>query len=139
MSSNDDIGILLRRKALELSREAIQAQDSEGCGKGIINADKATLSRLLSRCRIVVVDFWAEWCGPCRMVAPVIERLADKYTPMIGVAKVNVDHNQDLALEYDVMSIPTIIVFYRGKEYRRFVGYNPLLLRQLEAIIRGLL
>ena len=73
----------------------------------------------------VVVDFWAPWCGPCRMVSPVIERLAQKYAGKIKVVKVNVDDNQALAMKYNIMSIPTIMLFKEGKDVDKAIGAAP--------------
>lgn len=69
-----------------------------------------------------LVDFWAPWCGPCRMIGPVVEELAKKYEGKAVVVKVNVDDNQELAQEYGVMSIPTMVFFKDGKEVNRTVG-----------------
>lgn len=71
---------------------------------------------------ITLVDFWATWCGPCRMQAPVIEELAEKYEGKFKVAKVDVDANPNIAARYGVMSIPTLIVFNNGEETARRVG-----------------
>src|SRR5579862_4442598 len=73
----------------------------------------------------VMVDFWAPWCGPCRMVSPVIERLAGKYSGKVKVVKVNVDDNQELAMKYNIMSIPTIMVFKDGKAVDQAIGAAP--------------
>lgn len=73
--------------------------------------------------KIVLVDFWASWCGPCRLFSPVIEAVADKYPDEIVVGRVNVDEEKELAKEYQVNSIPTVIVFKDGKETTRSVGY----------------
>ena len=70
----------------------------------------------------VVVDFWAEWCGPCKMIAPILEEIAVEKASVISVAKLNVDDAQDVALRYQVMSIPTLIVFKDGKPAKRIVG-----------------
>lgn len=70
----------------------------------------------------VLVDFYADWCGPCKMMLPIIEELANELQGKGKVGKINVDENQDLALKYDVMSIPTLIIFKDGKEIKRFVG-----------------
>lgn len=70
----------------------------------------------------VLVDFWAEWCGPCRMVSPIIEELASDYDGRVNFAKVNVDKAQDLAAKYTVMSIPTVILFNKGEEVAKQVG-----------------
>ena len=73
----------------------------------------------------VLVDFWAAWCGPCRMVAPVVESVAEELEGRIKVAKLNVDENPSVASRYNVMSIPTLILFKDGDEKRRLVGYMP--------------
>lgn len=73
----------------------------------------------------MMVDFWADWCGPCKMLGPVIEELADQYGEKAVVGKVNVDEEQELAIRYGVMSIPTVIFFKDGKEIGRKVGVMP--------------
>ena len=70
----------------------------------------------------VLVDFYADWCGPCKMMAPVIEELAEELQGKAKVGKINVDESTDTATQYDVMSIPTIIIFKNGKEVKRFIG-----------------
>ena len=70
----------------------------------------------------VVVDFWAEWCGPCKMIGPVIEKMAADYADKLKVAKVNVDENQTLAARFGIMSIPTVILFEDGKVKAQIVG-----------------
>lgn len=72
---------------------------------------------------IVMVDFWAEWCGPCKMAAPVIDGLADEYTGKVTVAKLDVDAEAEIAQKYGVMSIPTVILFKDGAELSRQVGF----------------
>lgn len=73
----------------------------------------------------VLVDFWATWCGPCRMLAPVIEKIANEYAGKVKVGKVNVDDERELALEYGVSSIPTVMVFQNGEVKETSVGYRP--------------
>jgi thioredoxin 1 len=70
----------------------------------------------------VLVDFWAEWCGPCKLIAPLLEDIAAEYTGKIRIAKLNVDDNPDIARRYGVMSIPTLIVFKNGQEAARLIG-----------------
>ncbi len=72
-----------------------------------------------------IVDFWATWCGPCRMLAPTIEELGDELEDKLIVGKVDVDECRETALEYDVMSIPTVIFFKDGEEVARLVGVQP--------------
>lgn len=70
----------------------------------------------------VLVDFWAEWCGPCKMIAPVLDELADEYQGRVKIAKVNIDDHQGLATEYGVRAIPTLLVFNKGQVAEQLVG-----------------
>lgn len=72
----------------------------------------------------VLIDFYADWCGPCKMMAPVVEEVAEELEGKIKVGKVNVDENQDLAMEYGVMSIPTLVVIENGKAVKTLVGFR---------------
>jgi len=82
----------------------------------------------------VLVDVWAAWCGPCRMIAPVLEQLAAENTTRVKVAKLNSDENMNLAMELGIMSLPTLILFKNGKEQTRMIGLmsKPAILSKIE-------
>ncbi|MFN3332011.1 MAG: thioredoxin [Caldilinea sp.] len=93
-------------------------------GKPLILTD-ATFDQTINQPLPVLVDFWAPWCGPCRMVAPSIEKLAQEFAGRAVVGKLNVDENQMTAQRYRVMSIPTLIIFKNGKPVDQIVGVQP--------------
>jgi len=82
-------------------------------------------AKVLKSAEPVVVDFWAEWCGPCRMVAPVLEQIAVEQTGKLKIVKLNVDENQDTPAEFGVTGIPTMILFKGGEAVERIVGFMP--------------
>lgn len=86
-----------------------------------INSDNFD-SEVLQAGKPVLVDFWAPWCGPCKMLGPIVETLADENAGKIEVGKLNVDENQSLAVQFGVRGIPTLIFFKAGKEVKRIVG-----------------
>ena len=90
----------------------------------IIKLNDGTFNDAISGQKPVLVDFWAEWCGPCRLIAPVLEEIA-KETDAITIAKLNIDENPNPPSQHDVMSIPTLILFQDGVEKKRIVGAAP--------------
>jgi thioredoxin 1 len=89
---------------------------------------------VLKNSKPVLVDYWAEWCGPCRQVAPVLEEIAKEYAGKIEIVKLNVDENPDVVRTYGIMNIPTLTVFKDGQVVKEIVGAKPksALLRELE-------
>ncbi len=93
---------------------APQSVDESTFEEQVLNAEKP-----------VLVDFWAPWCGPCRLVSPVVEAVGEAHAAKIRTVKINTDENQQLAMRYSIFSIPTLIVFKDGREAARLVGYMP--------------
>jgi thioredoxin 1 len=95
--------------------------------------DQNFTSEVLQSDKPVLVDFWAEWCGPCRMVGPVVEEIANEHADKLSVVKLNIDENPETARAYQVMSIPTMSVFQGGRVVKSIVGAKPkaALLRDL--------
>lgn len=92
----------------------------------VINLNSSNFEEIvLNSDRPVLIDFWAAWCGPCRMQAPVVEELADKLQDSAVIAKLNVDENPELAAQFSVMSIPTLVVVKAGKVVGRRTGVTP--------------
>lgn len=91
----------------------------------VIHFDQAGFDKAIPQAPLAMVDFWAGWCGPCKMLAPVIESLGEQYDGKVLVGKVDVDAEGALAARYGVMSIPTVIFFQNGKEVDRKVGVMP--------------
>ncbi len=91
----------------------------------VIHFTSESFKEALGKDGVMMVDFWATWCGPCRMIGPVIEELADEYAGRVVVGKVDIDACMDLATEYDVMSIPNVIFFKDGQVLDRKIGAMP--------------
>jgi thioredoxin 1 len=105
-----------------MARNTVDVTDAT-FGDDVLQSDKT-----------VLVDFWAEWCGPCKMVAPVLDEIAGEHREKLTVAKLDIDQNPGAARDYQVMSIPTMIVFKDGRPVKQIVGAKPkaALLRDLE-------
>jgi thioredoxin 1 len=93
-------------------------------GANTVEATDAGFSSIIEK-GVTLVDFWAEWCGPCRQIAPIVEQIADENKDSLKVAKLDVDANGETAMKYGVMSIPTLILFKDGQPVERLVGYRP--------------
>ena len=102
-----------------------------------IVTDATFASDVLQSDKPVLVDFWAEWCGPCKMVAPVLDEIAGEHGEKLQVVKLNIDENPNVARDYQIMSIPTMAVFQGGQMVKSIVGAKPkaAILRDLEAYI----
>ena len=91
--------------------------------EGIVTLTTSTFDEVINSADTpVVVDFWAEWCGPCKMIAPILSEIALEQSGKVTIAKLNVDENPDLAMRFNVMSIPTLLVFNNGEVAKRLVG-----------------
>ena len=97
-----------------------------------INKDNFS-SKVLENDKLVLVDFWAEWCGPCKQISPRLEELANKYSENLAVCKVNVDENRELAIEYNIRSIPALIIFNSGEMVDSLIG--AVSLEELEDLV----
>ena len=91
-------------------------------GNTVTVTDTSFANDVLGSDKPVLVDFWAEWCGPCKMIAPVLDEIASEQAGKVRIAKLNVDDNPDIARRFDVMSIPTLIIFKDGEPQKRLVG-----------------
>ncbi len=118
---NDELERLKREKMKEYLKGADKA---EVISKPIEVTD-STFANIIVRYPLVAVDCWAQWCAPCRMIAPIIEELAKEYAGKIVFGKLDVDKNTEIPMQYGIMSIPTMLVFKNGKTVDRIVGAMP--------------
>jgi len=124
-NEDEELERIKRAKLQEMMRNvAGEKQEKPALGKPIEMTDE-TFKEIIQNHPLVVVDCWAPWCGPCRMVAPIIEEMARDYAGKILFGKLNVDENPKVATQYQTMSIPTLLVFKNGKLVDRIVGAMP--------------
>jgi len=128
VASNEDMDIqtIRERKLVEMMQRARAQLETaaKNDGKPILLSD-ASFSSEISKYPLMVVDFWAAWCGPCRMVAPVIEQLAKEYAGRVAFGKLNVDENPLTSNEFEVQSIPTLLIFRNGEAVDEIIGAVP--------------
>lgn len=94
-------------------------------GNIVVLTDQNFQAEVVDSATPVLVDFSAEWCGPCKALAPIIEQLADEYAGRVKVAKVDIDNNRASAGQYDIQSVPTMIIFHNGQPVKKLVGLTP--------------
>ena len=114
-----------------------RAKEDTVAGDALKATDATWDEDVMKASELVMVDFWAVWCGPCQMVAPIVDELATEYAGKVKVRKLNTDENPEIAGRYQVMSIPTILFFKNGQAGERLVGARPK--RQFKEIIDSLL
>jgi thioredoxin 1 len=126
MKKDEELETIKQRKLRQLMEKAVETENKKkpALNKPIEVSD-ATFKDVIQNNPIVVVDCWAPWCAPCHMVAPVIEEMARDYAGRILFGKLNVDENREVATQYQIMSIPTLLVFKNGKLADRIVGAMP--------------
>ena len=109
-----------------IAGENTEESSSSGKESAVVHVSDADFEEVVIKASTpVLVDFWAPWCGPCRMVGPIVEELASDYEGRVVVAKVNTDENTRYATQLGIRGIPTLIVFKAGQEFERFVGLTP--------------
>lgn len=115
----------IRREKMKKMMEKIMFNKNIASLENPIEMNEENFDEVIRRNPLVVVDCWASWCGPCRMVAPIVEELAKEYNGRILFGKLNVDNNKVTSLRYNIMSIPTFLVFKNGKLVDRIIGASP--------------
>jgi thioredoxin 1 len=124
MSSDDELEAIKHKKLAELQKEAATKAMMSSITEPIVLTDSNFASEV-TKYPIMLVDFWAPWCGPCKMVSPIIEQLSREYSGRVAFGKVNVDENQRIAASFGIQSIPTIMIFKGGKAVDVIIGAMP--------------
>jgi thioredoxin 1 len=124
MSSDDELEAIKHKKLAELQKEAATKAMMSSISEPIVLTDSNFASEV-TKCPIMLVDFWAPWCGPCRMVSPIIEQLSREYSGRVAFGKVNVDENQRIAASFGIQSIPTLMIFKGSKAVDVIIGAMP--------------
>ena len=124
MSSDDELEAIKQKKLAELQKAAAAKATMSSLTEPIVLTDSNFRSEV-TKYPLILVDFWAPWCGPCRMVSPIIEQLAKEYSGRVAFGKVNVDECQMTAASFGIQSIPTMMMFKNGKAVDVMVGAMP--------------
>lgn len=124
MSSDDELEAIKHKKLAELQKEAASKAMMSSITEPIVLTDSNFASEV-TKYPIMLVDFWAPWCGPCKMVSPIIEQLSREYSGRVAFGKVNVDENQRIAASFGIQSIPTLMIFKGGKAVDVIIGAMP--------------
>lgn len=123
MSENDEIEKIRRKKMEKIMREkasaSVQKTDKP------VEVTDLNFNDVIKSSRLVVIDCWAQWCAPCRMMAPIVDELAREYAGKVLFGKLNIDENQRMPAEYQIMSIPTFLIFREGVFVGRIIGAMP--------------
>ena len=121
----DELEMLRRKKLEELRKRYMEGENLESVPDKPIEVSDANFDEMVKKYKNVAIDCWAPWCGPCLMIAPVVEELAKELKGKIVFGKLNVDNNPKTAMRFNVMSIPTILLFKDGKLVDRIIGVMP--------------
>jgi thioredoxin 1 len=124
MNSDDELEAIKHKKLAELQKEAATKAMMSSITEPLVLTDSNFASEV-TKYPIMVVDFWAPWCGPCRMVSPIIEQLSREYSGRVAFGKVNVDENQRIAASFGIQSIPTLMIFKGSKAVDVIIGAMP--------------
>ena len=124
MSSDDELEAIKHKKLAELQKQAATKAMMSSITEPIVLTDSNFASEV-TKYPIMLVDFWAPWCGPCRMVSPIIEQLSREYSGTVAFGKVNVDENQRIAASFGIQSIPTLMIFKDSKAVDVIIGAMP--------------
>jgi thioredoxin 1 len=124
MSSDDELEAIKHKKLAELQKQAATKATMSSITEPIVLTDSNFASEV-TKYPIMLVDFWAPWCGPCRMVSPIVEQLSREYSGRVAFGKINVDENQRIAASFGIQSIPTLMIFKGSKAVDVIIGAMP--------------
>jgi thioredoxin 1 len=124
MNSDDELEAIKHKKLAELQKEAATKAMMSSITEPLVLTDSNFASEV-AKYPIMLVDFWAPWCGPCRMVSPIVEQLSREYSGRVAFGKVNVDENQRIAASFGIQSIPTLMIFKGSKAVDVIIGAVP--------------